>query len=288
MTADPAALTELRLQIDAIDTQLHDLLMQRGELAHRIAAAKGGGAPVMRPAREAQVLRRLAGRHHGPFPAGAVVRIWREIMSAMVALQGKFVVAVLQGNSGGGLWETARDHFGTIPSYSAHAAASAVLRAVADGAATAGVLPPPHEGESDAWWPSLANSAPGTPRVIARLPFVQGSGNGERDALVVGRTPVDPSGTDRSLLIVETQDQGSRARLLSRLAAAGFEVGFITTQATGDAAERRHLVEVDGYVGEDDPRCRALIDANRADITQVIAVGAYAVPLDLAGTAAAS
>jgi len=287
MTADLAALTELRLQIDAIDTQLHDLLMQRGELAHRIAAAKGGGAPVMRPAREAQVLRRLAARHHGPFPAGAVVRIWREIMSAMVALQGKFVVAVLQANSGGGgLWETARDHFGTIPSYSAHAAAMAVLRAVADGAATVGVLPPPHEGETDAWWPALANNAVGTPRVIARLPFIQG--NSDRDALVIGRTPVDPSGTDRSLLIVETQDQGSRARLLSRLAAAGFEVGFITTQATGDAAERRHLVEVDGYVGEDDARCRALMDANRADITQVLAVGAYAVPLDLAGAASAS
>src|ERR1044071_6738263 len=57
-------LAALRRQIDSVDTQLHDLLMQRTELAVKVGEVKakaqpigrspGEGAKFVRPAREAQ------------------------------------------------------------------------------------------------------------------------------------------------------------------------------------------------------------------------------------------
>src|SRR5262245_23985308 len=66
MTDPHPNLAALRQQIDAIDQQMHDLLMRRTEAVLGIAAAKReSGEAVLRPAREAQVLRRLLARHKG-------------------------------------------------------------------------------------------------------------------------------------------------------------------------------------------------------------------------------
>ena len=84
MTESP--LDQLRREIDAIDDDLHRLIIRRSEVVGRIALAKasngGGGTVALRPGREAVVLRRLLERHTGPFPAAALVRLWRELMGA--------------------------------------------------------------------------------------------------------------------------------------------------------------------------------------------------------------
>ena len=86
-------LAALREELDSIDNALHDLLMRRAAIAAGVRASKGN-APVWRPAREAQILRRLMTRHTGPFPRATIIQLWREIVSAMVRLQGEFAVAV--------------------------------------------------------------------------------------------------------------------------------------------------------------------------------------------------
>ncbi|TAN57065.1 MAG: chorismate mutase, partial [Magnetospirillum sp.] len=91
MSQDSATLDQLRREIDRIDDTIHDLLMQRSAVVESIAAAKPAGRVTLRPGREAAILRRLLGRHRGPFPKMALVRIWREIMGALVALQGPFM-----------------------------------------------------------------------------------------------------------------------------------------------------------------------------------------------------
>ena len=52
-------LDDLRREIDEIDEGIHDLLMRRTGVARRIGGIKGAG-PSLRPAREAEVLRRLS------------------------------------------------------------------------------------------------------------------------------------------------------------------------------------------------------------------------------------
>ena len=89
MAGDEISLADLRREIDKIDTSLHDLVMLRAELVKEIRKLKAGdGGVFYRPGREAQVMRRLIGRHTGAFPKTVLIRMWREMMGALVRLQG--------------------------------------------------------------------------------------------------------------------------------------------------------------------------------------------------------
>ncbi|MBX6323053.1 MAG: chorismate mutase, partial [Rhodospirillaceae bacterium] len=212
MSQGAGAIEDLRREIDAIDTALHDLLIRRSEIAAEIGALKadaagarpnGRAAAFMRPGREAVILRRLVERHRGPLPWGTIVRIWRELMSAALRVQGPFAVAVCEPDgAAGGYWDLTRDHFGAHTPTTAHATAEEVLRAVAEGRAGAGVLPVPRTGEPRPWWPRLADADAATPRVCARLPFgTPGvTRGGPVEALVVARVPPEAPGEDRSLV----------------------------------------------------------------------------------------
>ena len=60
-------------------------------------------------------------RHEGPLPKTVLVTIWREIISAMTALEGPYAVAVYAGNaSRDGLPALARVHYGAERPISAH------------------------------------------------------------------------------------------------------------------------------------------------------------------------
>ncbi len=70
MSADSNKLDDLRAEIDTIDESLHDLIMRRAEVVARVKDAKrGAGGGVFRPGREAEVLRRLVGRHNMVLPS---------------------------------------------------------------------------------------------------------------------------------------------------------------------------------------------------------------------------
>ncbi len=257
------ALDELRHQIDRLDDQIHDLLIERAALAGHVAAAKGG-AVMWRPQREAEILRRLVARHRGAFPRGAVVRIWREIMSAMLSLEGKFSVAVCAPPGQSAFWDMTRDHFGTSAIVTTYQAPGAVMRAVTDDPAIIGVLPWPHDEERDPWWRYLAIDDAG-PRIVARLPFTGAEVNDS--ALVVARA-------------IEPADEVSRTRLLSCVAAAGCEVGFIAShRERTDRPAVRHLIEIAGPVGPQDTRLAAIREAGPEEIRHMQWLGSYATPL---------
>jgi chorismate mutase/prephenate dehydratase len=85
MTGPDKQLAALRAEIDAIDSQLHDLLMRRTDLAVQVGEVKArvqplGGTPAdgskfIRPAREALILRRLVARHQGKLPKAVKRRV---------------------------------------------------------------------------------------------------------------------------------------------------------------------------------------------------------------------
>jgi chorismate mutase / prephenate dehydratase len=270
------ALDELRHQIDRIDDQIHDLLIERAALAGQVAEAKGGGT-IWRPQREAAILRRLAARHRGAFPRTAVVRIWREIMSAMLALEGRFSVAVCTPPEQPTFWDMTRDHFGTSASFTTYQAPGAVMRAVTDDPTIVGVLPWPRDEERDPWWRYIAGDDAG-PRIVARLPFTGGDPNDS--ALVVARAAVEPTGDDRSFIGIETADEVSRTRLLSCIAAAGCDVGFIAShRERADQPAVRHLIEIAGHAGSEDGRLAAIRDSAPDEIRHARWLGSYAMPL---------
>jgi len=140
---DPAAreraLIALRQRIDAIDAEILRLLAERGACARQIGDLKGGGV-IYRPEREADVLRRLMAANPGPLPGEAIRVIFREIMSACLALEQPLQVGFL------GPWGTfsemaARKHFGSAPQLRPMTTIDEVFREVEAGNLDYGVVP---------------------------------------------------------------------------------------------------------------------------------------------------
>ncbi len=277
----PSTLEELRRRLDQIDNKLHDLLIERAEVVSRVRESKklSRNLSPFQPAREALIIRRLAGRHRGPLPVATVVRIWREMLSAALRLQTEFAVAVFAPPELPGFWDLARDHYGSHTPMSALGSIGQVIRAVAEGSAAVGVLPMPQEGDPDPWWRHLLSNDQNVPRVIARLPF-GGRGNardGAADALAIGRFPEQPTGEDRTLFVAETAADISRGRFLAILASLGFSCSFFASFEHSEGAH--NLIEVEGFVPFSDPRLLRLREELGDSLQHLLPFGGYAVPL---------
>ncbi|MDA0368964.1 MAG: chorismate mutase [Proteobacteria bacterium] len=281
MTIDDTKLDALRREIDEIDTRLLAAIAARTEVVRRIGEAKGGG-PILRPGREAKVLRALLAGPATGLPAPVVGRIWRELIAAYCSLQGTLEVAVCAPEKSVGYWDLARDHFGSATHMSLHKSPSVVLRAVSEGQATVGILPLPQDGEADPWWRYMSGDGDNMPRIIGRLPFVDNPGARFEDlqAMVVGCLPYDEGGDDVSWLVASTSEQISRRSLTDHLKAVDLGGRAITSFAergTGDA----HLFEVDGYVTATDPRLAAFAKRVGGN-AWLSAAGSYARPFSRA------
>jgi chorismate mutase/prephenate dehydratase len=113
-SAKPAlSLADLRVQIDQLDSQLLTLLNQRAHLAESVGDIKRAeGSPFFRPDRVAQVLEKIQAHNPGPLKNQHVAAIWREIMSACLALEAPQRVAVL-GPVGTFCEQAAIEYFGS-------------------------------------------------------------------------------------------------------------------------------------------------------------------------------
>ena len=285
MSGSRLSLDSLRKEIDAIDDEMHDLLIRRTTVVEKIRDVKDGGpeGAAMRPAREVAILRRLVSRHHGLFPTQAVVRIWREMVAALTRLQGPFSVAVHAPEKSVGYWDLARNHYGSGTSMSLHRNANRVISAVAEGTATLGVLTVPQNGESEPWWPQLLAPGEHTPRIIARLPFIENeAGRFENlGALTIARIAREPTGRDVTLFAVEVSDELSRSALTDGLVAAGLPAADIATwQDPSAPGSRLHLIRIGEYVADDDPRVTQGTARLGEVLVRVAPLGGYAVPLD--------
>ena len=153
-----------------------------------------------------------------------------------------------------------------------------MVRAVTEGSATIGLLPVPESDDEDPWWRLLANDGKGTPRIIARVPFVSmepALPNGA-EGLAVALALNESSGADRSYFVIETAEPVSRTSLAEQLAKSGLQVRDI--QHWDSPEQRLHLVELAGYIDGDDPRLGSL-GINGGEAPRVWAIGGYAIPL---------
>ncbi len=280
MPSSDQSLAELRRRIDEIDAALQDLLIERTSLVAEIRQAKADGGPAMRPGREAEILRRLMARHRGPFPRPVVARIWREIFAVFNALQGDFAIAVYAPREERALAGLARDHFGSLTPITSYETAHGVLRAVTAAKATVGVLPIPSEGEPHPWWPSLARGDGSEPRIVACLPFAAMRPNNSLrpEGLVVGTRMHEPSGDDRSFLILECAEGISRSALQRLLGLTGFDEPQVRS-GRDDGDSHLYLVEVGGFVAESDPRLAQVLAGSPDRIRGIWVAGSFAVPL---------
>jgi chorismate mutase-like protein len=223
-----ASLIDLRNEIDEIDKKLHDLLMRRIEIGREVAEAKRGAdsGPNLRPGREAQIIRGLAGRNNGSLSMDSVVRIWREILSANLNQQIEIRAVTLSSDVD--FQGLAAEYVGTASKLSYLNDIEGVIESVAKGEAEIGVLPDLTTGVHGRWWPKLANIYESRKiNIISYLPIITRRSK-QPGAFIIAAQKPERSGNDTSIFIVDGDTYGVPGRIM-------------------DEYGNKKLVFVDGY-----------------------------------------
>ncbi|HZL45782.1 MAG TPA: prephenate dehydratase [Opitutaceae bacterium] len=134
-------INSLREKIDRLDTRLVKLLNQRLALAAaigRLKRSKDGRIYVAE--REDRVLRKVCGQNQGPMKDAALRAIYREVMSAAIALEKPLAVAYL-GPEATNTHQAAIKKFGASVDYNGMATIGDIFTAVEKGEADYGVIP---------------------------------------------------------------------------------------------------------------------------------------------------
>ncbi len=169
---DQPSLAELRAEIDRIDEAMHRLLMERGEIIGRLIRVKRTAetGSAFRPAREAEMMRRLVERHRGILPLDTAESILRVIIATFTYVQAPFRVHADLSAGEPAIRDSARFHFGFTVPFAGHLGAAGVIAALAAAPGDLGLVPATAPGAAD-WWSALEDEE--APKIIARLPFVE-------------------------------------------------------------------------------------------------------------------
>ena len=156
------SLADLRREIDRIDETMHELLIERGAIIDQLIAVKKTEetGSAFRPAREADMMRRLVKRHHGNLPLETAESIWRVIISTFTYVQSPFSVHADLSAGDALMRDSARFHFGFTVPFEPHLGASSVVEAVSESRGDLGLVPAFAVAGAGPWWPALEFERP--------------------------------------------------------------------------------------------------------------------------------
>lgn len=278
MAVDPK-LQNLRDAIDAIDDKLLALLRERAGIVEQVRGVKGKLPIYIRPGREADMMRALLAKPMGHIPVGLIHRLWREMIGAFTLQEGglRVAVAVVPGEEG--LWDFARDHFGSFTPMQAVPSSIGAMREVIAGKTEVGVLPTPKENDSEIWWRYLLGAAPDHPGVFYRIPFDGVRGNARpasHDAVVIATLKPEQTAQDHTVLVIEWKE-GTRRDIEQHLGDFPWpKRGHVL----GVGAEPPcSWLEVDGFRLSADDSLKNWLNRHKDAILRDRIVGAYPVPL---------
>lgn len=273
-------LLKIRQEIDRLDDQIHDLIVARADLVTRLAQSGAKQGIPYRPAREAQILERLLKRHRGPLPAGALLGIWREILSSMRLIQAPMSVAVWSADHASQYLALTQEYFGTGVRVRALQSSALVLAAVETGQMSLGVLPVP--GDTAAaeptgvpWWLRFLRGDAHGLSIVARLPLLTAWAEAPPKvaAFVLARLVPERSENDDSLVGFECSPSLNDTAIANLVADAGFQLRSLVVYR-GEPAAVACLAEVAGHVSPASPR---LSDLARRGASRPCVLGAWPV-----------
>lgn len=185
-------MTQWRAAIDRHDDEIMALIRSRLALSEEVGKTKAHGRLAWRPAREAQLFARLAGKAGKTLSPHAVERLWSTIIAQSLLAQGPAFLLVPRSHPA--LPALARSFFGLLPMHVVADPACALTRCAVEEGAIA-ILPAP--GPDAQWWLQLAslNAAhEQAPAVLAALPRF--AADGPPAAYAVARAACERSGDD--------------------------------------------------------------------------------------------
>lgn len=237
-------INDLRVEIDDVDNRLLELIARRLELAGQVRKAKSG-VRVWRPSREHSLVRDLSETSENT-PPELVARIWAELMSASLALQGPMRLHISLEGDALSNWSTVRDRFGAaLPTISYPTTSAALAAAYAEEEGVA-VVPAP--GGMQRWWTALCSGgAMEDMHILAGLPRV-GTDDWPQ-AVAVATADILPSGDDITLLALKNPKAALNAGLSVK---RGAETGEFT------------LLSLDGFIAPDGPEISVIRQSDKS------------------------
>jgi len=269
-------LNEIREEIDAIDTNVHDLLMRRAEIVISVASAKKKeGLQIVQPAREAAMIRRLLARHNGPLPKTTIIGIWRELVGAVALLQTGLKVCVVGQENDPTAWELAKHYFGgAVPMKRVSSAAEAINSVLEDETSFA-VMPWPVQGDETPWWAHLF--AQKDLSIITALPY--GAENIElasRKSLILSKIKFMDSGNDISIIGLELKGDIRRDKIQEAMETLGIEVHNIYSATSNIHDQTRiHLLEIVGFIKDSESQLKKISELFEGNYYNSVMIGGY-------------
>ena len=278
---DTNALSKARQEIDRIDDQLHDLIIERAIISKEIQNLKKESSIKIRPGREAQIIYRLLDRHKSNFPVQELIRVWREIITGSLRMQGPFSIAAFEPDGELDYCNLARDHYGSFSPIHRYSSCRAVVEAIRQDKATVGVLPWPERGADDIWLRFIAFDSDETPKIIARLPFA-GPSNIKKNYLesaVIAKLSQEETGHDNSLIAIESTIGISEAEIQKAIEHVKFEFNSCFLWTNHDQPKiSMYLVEIANFVDPKGTTASSLKKYFEGKVSNVIHLGGYALP----------
>jgi len=260
--AAPPSLDEVRARIDAIDAQVLSLIAERVVLSAAVTKAKRAAGETgfgLRPAREAQILRKLLLAKQPQVSFEMVVSLWRQIMADSLSRQGPFHISLWGGKNPYRTIELARIRFGAaVAVRPAPRPEDALSEAKRPGGVAVLAL-----ASDSPWWGRML--AEPKLNVFASLPCLRRWG--PATALAVAQVEVEPSGRDETFWV--TDSAKSPPAIIEELGRIGFAAEMLAN------AGGLKLFTLAGYVQREDPR---LLEAP-GELKGVI--GAASMPFDV-------
>ena len=198
----------LRERIDSLDGELLKLLNERTQIAREIGVIKNRESlPIYSPDREMKLLRSLIERSEGPLRPEAIRAIYREIMSAALAVEKDVAIACV-GPIGSSSYQAALGKFGSSVRYTFSAEIAGVFEEVAEDRADCGVVPleDPAHGLVNQTLDALAESEVSVCAEITPDAAAEDARSVAR-YLVLGRQPNAASGSDHTMLMLRIEDK---------------------------------------------------------------------------------
>lgn len=244
-------ITDIRDQIDAIDSELLRLLNKRATLALAVGEIKSrDGLPIYAPEREMTLLRSLVERSDGPLPPLAIKAIYREIMSASLALEKDVVIACF-GAEGGPTHLAARSKFGSSVDYAFFTDVGDSFTATSKGEGDC-VVVPIEEADHGAVKQTLDALTRTELTICGEIRVKSESSDDDENAsryLVLARTATPITGNDRTTLLLRVEDRpGALVDALGPFRDAELNLAhFASRPAARGSNDVYFFIEVDGH-----------------------------------------
>ena len=280
----------LRDRIDKIDQKLQQLLNERADISIQVKAVKTDKKSKLKPGREAQILRSIVGRQNGNFPKTSLIKLWREILSASVKLQGKFNVAIhavdnrsIEQN---GIVDGVRTHFGTNTSIVCLSSIDEVIRSIQLEKCEIGVLAMP-TNDQNFWWIDLIEYLRAVEhsrekiQIIAKLPIIFNSDN-STEYLIIAKCKPDSSGNDNTFLAVEASKKLTSGFIQDHLNTNSLKLEIIADyNGKQKPGYFLYLLHADGFIREIDMEFKNLELHSSENSLDIKILGNYAEPIEL-------